>query len=67
MWIVSLLAESGLSSSNGEARRLIQGGGAYIGNSKVSDINYNLTINDFSNGEAIIKAGKKNIKRIVIK
>ncbi|MEI6055376.1 MAG: tyrosine--tRNA ligase [Lentisphaerota bacterium] len=67
VWIVSLLAESGLSSSNGEARRLIQGGGAYIGNSKVSDINYNLTINDFSNGEAIIKAGKKNIKRIVIK
>lgn len=67
VWIVSLLAESGLSSSNGESRRLIQGGGAYIGNSKVSDINYNLTINDFSNGEAIIKAGKKNIKRIVIK
>lgn len=67
VWIVSLLAESGLCSSNGEARRLIQGGGAYVNNEKVSDMNYNLTISDFINGEAILKAGKKNIKRIIIK
>lgn len=67
IWIVSLLTESGLTSSNGEARRLILGGGSYINNLKISDINYNLTISDFANGEAIIKAGKKNIKRIVIK
>ena len=66
-WIVALLAESGLTSSNGEARRLIQGGGAYINNKKIMVINYQLTIKDFTNGEAILKAGKKNIRRIVIK
>lgn len=66
-WIVEALALSGLCSSNSEARRLIQGGGAYVNNEKVSDINLRLTINDFKNGELIIKAGKKNIKRFVIK
>lgn len=67
VWIVETLALSGLCSSNGEARRLIQGGGAYVNNSKISDINYNLTSKDFLDGEVIIKAGKKNIKRLVIK
>ncbi len=67
IWIVSLLAEAGLCSSNGEARRLIQGGGAYLNNEKISDVNYNLKIGDFTNMEAILKAGKKNIKRLLIK
>ena len=67
IWIVTLLSESGLCSSNGEARRLIKGGGAYLNNSKISDFNYNLTTKDFSNNESILKAGKKKIRRIILK
>lgn len=67
VWIVTLFTESGLTSSNGEARRLIQGGGAYINDKKITDLNYSVTENDFKNGEAILKAGKKNIRRIILK
>lgn len=66
-WIVELFTESRLTSSNGEARRLIQGGGAYINDTKISDINYKVSEVDFKNGEMILKAGKKNIRRILIK
>jgi len=66
-WLVALITESGLTSSNGEARRLIQGGGAYINDTKITDVNYNITASDFKNSEMILKAGKKNIRRIVIK
>ena len=30
IWFPKLMAEAGLCKSNGEARRLIQGGGAYL-------------------------------------
>ncbi len=65
-WIVKLLSESGLCSSNGEARRLIKGGGAYINDVRIPDENYQITLKDFKDGAAIVKAGKKNIKKIKI-
>ena len=65
IWIVSLLSESGLCSSNGEARRLIKGGGAYINGTRISDFNYSVSAKDFSNNESILKAGKKKIRRII--
>ena len=68
IWIVKLLADAGLCKSNGDARRLIQGGGAYIGDKRVDDMNLSVTKDMFDADYAvIIKAGKKNIKRIVIK
>ncbi len=63
--IISLLSESGLCSSNGEARRLIKGGGAYLNEVRISDFNYNVTAKDFTNNDSILKAGKKKIKRII--
>lgn len=35
--LLDLLRESGLAKSNGEGRRLLQGGGVYLNNSKVSE------------------------------
>jgi len=66
IWIVKLLTDSGLASSNGEARRLIQGGGAYINDMRIDDMNKNITPHDLKEGFAIIKAGKKNVRRITI-
>ena len=66
LWIVSLLSESGLCASNGEARRLIKGGGAYLNSERISDFNYTIKESDFKNDELILKAGKKKIKRITI-
>lgn len=66
-WIVELFTDAGLSKSNGDARRLIKGGGAYLNNNRISDVNLTVTAKDFVENEAILKAGKKNIRRLIIK
>ena len=59
------MVEAGLCKSNGEARRLIQGGGAYLNDQRVTDPDFTVKAADFSNGPVIVKAGKKNVKRVV--
>jgi tyrosyl-tRNA synthetase len=66
IWIVKLLADSGLAQSNGDARRKIQGGGCYLNDEKVADVDRNIVAADFSDGEANLRSGKKNVRRIVI-
>ncbi len=65
-WIVKLLTLAGLCSSNGEARRLIQQGGAYLNDLKIDDLERRITAADFAGGQLILKAGKKNVRRIVL-
>ena len=67
IWIVQLLADAGLCKSNGEARRLIQAGGAYFNDERITDMNRVITAADFADGAAMAKTGKKNVKRIVFK
>jgi len=65
IWIVKLLTASGLCTSSGDARRLIQGGGAYLGERRIDDVNYQVSDRDFDHGALLLKAGKKKVKRIV--
>lgn len=65
IWIVKLLTMSGLCASNGEARRLIQGGGAYLGEERISDVDYCIPTSAFDGGALLLKAGKKKVKRII--
>ena len=44
----------------------MQGGGAYLGEKRIDKVDYTVTAADFTDGSAILKAGKKNIKRIVV-
>jgi tyrosyl-tRNA synthetase len=60
IWIVRLLTESKLASSNGEARRLIQGGGVYIDGQKVVDENLELTVRD----GMLLKVGKRKFLKL---
>ena len=62
--IYRLLAESGLAASNGEARRLIRGGGARLNGEPVSDEARVLTQADLQRGYAKLSAGKKNHRLI---
>ncbi|OGV39371.1 MAG: tyrosine--tRNA ligase [Lentisphaerae bacterium GWF2_45_14] len=64
IWVVKLFSDAGLCSSNGEARRLISGGGAYINEERIGDINMNIVKEHFASGPIILKAGKKNIRRV---
>ncbi len=66
VWIVKLFTDSGLCSSSGEARRLIKGGGAYLNDDKISDQNLHLVRKDFEKGEVVLKAGRKNLRKIKV-
>ncbi len=63
--LVQLMVQAGLTTSNGEATRLITGGGVQIDQQKVADAKLKL---DLKAGDAlVIKAGKKKFIKIVVK
>jgi tyrosyl-tRNA synthetase len=66
IWVVALFTEVGLARSNGEVRRLIKGGGCYVGDERVSDDTRTITSQDFEDGQLTLRAGKKNRRRIVL-
>ena len=60
-----LLAASGLAASNGEARRLIRGGGARLNDAVITDENRIFSRGDFLAGDAAkLSAGKKHHRLI---
>ncbi len=61
--VIDLMLKCGLVPSKGEARRLIQQGGVEVNDAKVTDIAAKLTSDDFKEGRAIIKKGKKTYHR----
>jgi tyrosyl-tRNA synthetase len=66
MWVVPLLVTVGLAQSNGAARRLIKGGGAYLNDTRITDSDLRLTAADLVDGQALLRSGKKNIRRVVV-
>ncbi len=63
--LVQLMTQAGLSTSNGEANRLIAGGGVQIDHQKVIDLKLKLELK--SGDSLVIKAGKKKFLKIVVK
>ena len=59
IWIVKLMVLAGLAKSNGEARRLIKGGGVYLENEKITDEDFEIALP----GEGILKVGKRRFLR----
>ena len=58
--IIDALKLTGLAASNGEARRLIRGGGARLNDSVISNEDTDISLADFNNdGKAKLSAGKK--------
>ena len=57
--IVESIVLSGLAPSKGQAKTLIEQGGITLNDNKISDTNYVLTDDDFKEGYAILKKGKK--------
>jgi len=64
--LLDVLASTGIVASKSEGRRLIQQGGLYIGDAKVSDPDLLLTATLFDNNNLLIRKGKKNYHRIII-
>ncbi len=65
--LVSLITELKLASSNGDSRRNIQGGGVSLNGKKIEDARYSVTLEDFEDGELVIKKGKKTFHKVKIK
>ena len=57
--LVDALVLTGIAPSKGQARTLITQNAVSINDEKITDCNYILSENDFSNGYAILKKGKK--------
>ena len=65
--ILTLLAKSGLVTSKSEARRAVQQGGASVDGEKVSDIYTSFDKDKFMGDGIVLKRGKKNFRKVVIK
>ncbi|MBE5883304.1 MAG: tyrosine--tRNA ligase [Lachnospiraceae bacterium] len=65
--ILGVLAKSGLTSSRSEARRAVEQGGVTVEGEKVTDIKTVYTPERFVGEGLVVKRGKKNFKRIVMK
>jgi tyrosyl-tRNA synthetase len=60
--LAKAMTEAGLTKSNGEGRRNIDGGGVKLNGEKVSDTNLELT----AAGEYIVQIGRRRFARIVV-
>lgn len=58
---------AGLTTSSGAARRLIQQGGAYINNRRITMVDYSITEDDVRDAEILLRSGKKRFHKIKIK
>lgn len=55
----------GLCKSRGEARKTVEGGGLYIGDEKVSDVNKTLTWAELHGEGVLLRKGKKSYHKLV--
>ncbi|PKL38149.1 MAG: tyrosine--tRNA ligase [Spirochaetae bacterium HGW-Spirochaetae-1] len=64
IWIIKLLVLAGMSKTNGEARRLIQGGGVTLDGERIVD--QELEVELPVAGEGILKVGKRRFVKILL-
>jgi tyrosyl-tRNA synthetase len=60
IWLIKVLVLSGMAKTNGEARRLIKGGGVYLDSERIDDDNYELKLPV----DCIMKVGKRRFIRL---
>ena len=66
--IVDLLVLSGLSTSKGQARKDVEGGGIYLNNVRVTDFSRGVTTNDLLFGRyLLLRKGKRTYAVLSVK
>ena len=65
--MISVLCKSGLVQSRSEGRRAIEQGGVMIENEKVTDVKAVFGKDTFAGEGAVVKRGKKNFRKVVLK
>ena len=62
MKVLDMFTEVGLTSSNGDAKKMIQSGSLYINEIKVEDVQSVVSSKEFINGVLLLRKGKKQYK-----
>ena len=65
--ILSILNKSGLAASRSEARRNVEQGGVSVDGNPVKDIKAVYSREQFAEDGVVVKRGKKNFKKIILK
>ena len=65
--ILKLMVKAGLATSNGEARRNVEQGGVSVDGNQVKDIKAVFTKDQLAGEGMVVKRGKKNFKKVVLK
>jgi tyrosyl-tRNA synthetase len=65
--VVDVVTAAGLCRSKGEVRRLVEGGGLYINNTRVGDWQATVSADDIVDGRVLIlRSGKKNYRLVKV-
>lgn len=64
--LIDCMAQFNVVKSKSEARRLVEQGGVYLNDERVSSIDPMLTLADFESGEAKLRVGKKKHYRLIL-
>jgi tyrosyl-tRNA synthetase len=64
--VLEIFAETGLTQSRGEARRMLQQGGVYVNDQRVEQVEAILTPADLTAEGILLRAGKKKYHRLVV-
>ena len=65
--ILTMLVKSGLVPSKSEARRAVQQGGVAVDGEKVEDIKKEYAKDDLSGEGVVLRRGKKNFRKVIVK
>ena len=65
--IMTLLVKCGLTASKSEARRAVQQGGVSVDGEKITDIAHTFAAEDFGGEGIVLKKGKKNFRKVIVK
>ena len=63
--LADAMVRCGLCKSNGEAKKLVKGGGAYVNEERAANPGQVLTTADLKDGAIVLRAGKKRYHRLV--
>ena len=65
--ILTVLTKSGLAASRSEARRNVEQGGVSVDGSQIKDIKAVFAKDQFAGDGVVVKRGKKNFKKVILK
>ena len=64
--VLEIFTEVGLTKSRGEARRMLQQGGIYVNDTRITQVDKQLTDADSMPDGIILRAGKKKYHRLIV-